>query len=221
MIYYVIVEGAVTEKKLYPDWISFINPNLTEMDRLSALVPDSYYLQSGGGLPYYYKVISNAVDDMVRFPIIDRLVIIVDAEDIDHIKRKKKIVDYVAGLNKIVMSRIEVIVQDSCIESWALGNIAVQVRHPQNPDLKSFIKAYDTSILDPQLMPAFPAKELNRSQFAIAYLKRILAEKYKNLSYSKNNPTLLQNRQYFDRIVRRYTEKGHISCFGDFLRVFQ
>ena len=61
---YMIVEGAETETKVYPEWLCLLAPNMSRIDDAWSVKENSYYLFSGGGIPSIFQHISNAVADI-------------------------------------------------------------------------------------------------------------------------------------------------------------
>jgi len=117
-------------------------------------------------------------------PHIDRLVIAVDSEEMSYEEKRREIVDFVASVSVAIDYRI--IVQHFCLETWALGNQVVVTRYPKDERLREYRRYYDVLSRDPELLPGYPPQQLNRSQFASLYLKKILNEKYRKLTYTKS-----------------------------------
>ena len=51
---YFLVEGAKTEMKVYPKWLSHLIPELTQVASLSDVNDNNFYMLSGGGVPQIY-----------------------------------------------------------------------------------------------------------------------------------------------------------------------
>lgn len=113
-----------------------------------------------------------------------------------------------------------IIIQHFCIETWALANRSIVNRYSSNIDIQKFRSIWDVLYEDPELLPSLPEEKLNRAQFAEKYLRLLLNEKYRNLTYTKNNPKEIIHRKYFDKIKSRCIETGHIASFKDFLNAF-
>ncbi|MBF0550851.1 MAG: hypothetical protein HQK60_09980 [Deltaproteobacteria bacterium] len=84
-----------------------------------------------------------------------------------------------------------------------------------------FQNFFDVLTLDPELMPAYPPVAKNRAQFAEKYLRAMLLEKNRNLTYSKNNPEALLPQTYFEEVKNRLVDTGHIHSFSAFLNAFR
>ena len=132
--------------------------------------------------------------------------------------KKAEIRSFVDSQNRHIDYRI--IIQHFCLETWALGNRAIVTRNPISSRMREYKRYFDVLTNDPELMPNYPKEDLTRSQFAEKYLRFLLNEKYRNLSYSKSNPEPLLHNLYFERVRSRYFDTGHITSFGDFFDAF-
>ena len=54
---YVVVEGAIGEKKVYSHWIPLVNPNLKLAGSILDIGSNSVFIVGGGGYPNYFEVI--------------------------------------------------------------------------------------------------------------------------------------------------------------------
>lgn len=216
MNFYVVVEGEKGEKIVYEKWIKYVCPHLRRVDNINQVTNNNFIIFAGNGYPFYFDVITAAIGDVNANGQFDRLVVVVDSEEMSFDDKFSEISTHV----NLTPCRIPVhiIVQHFCLETWALANRNVVTRNPQSPRLREYLSFFNVIDQDPELMPAFPP--LNRSQFAFRYIKSVLNEKYRNLTYSKSNPKVLLNRKYFDRVCRRHRETGHIPSFSHFLTAF-
>ena len=228
MNYYVVVEGEVGEKKVYAKWIPFINSGLTHARTLGEVQNDCYFITAGGGYPNLFEIISAAIDDVILLkasdsPVFDRLVIAVDAEEMSLQEKHNEITSFVDG---ILMERnkshfdYRVVVQNSCLESWALGNRRIVSTNIREPLLRDLLSQHNVALRDPELLPPLITRDLNRAQTAMVYLKLLINNKFRNLSYTKSNPSVLFDRKYFDRLRERLLDTGHIQSFSDFIDAF-
>jgi len=214
---YIVVEGE-TEGIVYKKWIKYLNPSLRCVDALDQIQNNDFILFTGHGSPFYFEIIESAIDDVNNHPIVDRLVIAVDSDDMSYEEKLEEIRHYTN--NHHCRVPISIVVQHFCFETWALANRTIVTRHPQSQRLRSYISFYNVIENDPELMPPLASESLNRAQFAFKYLKSAINEKYRNLGYSKSNPHVLLNRNYFERVKRRYKETSHIASFRNFLEAF-
>ena len=214
---YLIVEGTV-EKKVYPYWITLVNPSLKIVNSLDEVRHNNLIIYSGEGYPHYFDVIRDGVEDVAANDQLDRLVIAIDSEAMSYNEKRWEIDEFVRSLGKSLDYKI--IVQHFCLETWALGNKAVATRSPKEIQLRKYREYFDVLKKDPELLPDYPEDSLTRSQFAEHYLRKLLNEKYRNLTYTKRNPKALLHKKYFERVKRRLETTGHISSFRDFLTAF-
>lgn len=214
---YVVVEG-ITEFIVYPHWISQINDSLVRVDHPTLVDSDNYYLISGHGYPQIKDMIRAAVLDTNSILNFDRLVIAIDSEDFEADIRKQ---EFELLINDLA-PRVEVkfISQHFCFETWALGNVKIAPRNPKSPELKEYKKIFDVTANDPQDLPAHDMLELNRAQFAFQYLKKLINDKGKNLSYQKNNPIHVTHEKFFGEVKNRMLSTPHIRYFQTFLDAF-
>lgn len=215
---YAVVEGAVGEKEVYRSWISMVNPDLRYANRIADVTQDHFCIISGGGYPNYFDVIRDAVEDVAANQQFDRLVIGIDSEDMSEEEKRAEVVDLVEAMNTAIDYRV--VVQHFCLETWGLGNKVIVSRNPTNKTLREYLRYYNVAELDPALLPALPERDLNRAQWSEKYLRLLLNEKYRNLSYSKSNPKVLLHPRYFARVRDRYQTTGHIASFSSFLTAF-
>ncbi len=216
---HVVVEG-ISEKKVYPLWIPYVNPTLIYVDDIFTIKKNNFSVITGGGYPHYKTVIYNAIEDVNQVGNIDRLIISIDSEEMSRKDKFNEISNYINTDCNQCNAEIKIIIQHFCFETWALGNLRIAPRQPQDATLICYKKTFDVLIEDPELLPCYPPKELNRSQFAYSYLKLLIKDKYKRLIYSKTHPKPLMNNQYFQQIKNRMGNTGHIESFKDFLISF-
>jgi hypothetical protein len=214
---YVVVEGEKTEPAVYKHWIRYVNPSLHYVDKIDQVVNNNFYIISGMGYPFYLQVIEDAIEDVNSNTNFDRLVISVDSEDLTYNDKRLEIGGHIA--TKRCRVPIYIIIQHFCLETWALANKSIIGRNIQNEALLGYINFYNVFDDDPEGLP--PYKGMNRSQFALKYLKKAINEKSPRLTYSKNNPEIILNNTYFNKVRKRHYDSKHISSFNDFLVAFR
>lgn len=210
---YIVVEGEA-ELRVLPRWLRFVDPNLTRVNSPALLTEGAFYLISGGGYPNYLRVVANAAEDTRLLGVVDRLVVVGDAEEEEVLERRAELEAAVGQLPPHV--ELRVVVENCCFESWALGNRRVCTRNIQNPLLRQFRAYYDVQREDPELMETLDPEKWNRAQFACRYLAVLLQEK--QAVYSKQNPWYLTHRNYFYALQQRTDQTSHIASFGEFVR---
>jgi hypothetical protein len=218
---YFLVEGKRTEKKIYPEWIKYLIPGLVKVDYHDQVDKNNYYLISGHGYPnILYDGLDNAIDKITESEKYDYLVICVDADEETVGSRKSYINNFIAKKNiNLGKTKIEVIVQNRCIETWLLGNRKIfDSRQPLIPPLSSYVAYYDVSQDDPELMGDFDMN--NHADFHHEYLKAIFRSK--NITYSKKSPNDAKDQYYLEQLQKRVkdspTDLKSFQVFLDFCK---
>lgn len=212
----VVVEGKV-EKKVYKHWISFINPNLTNVEHISKIENNNFTIVSGKGYPRYYEIIDSAIADINQYNNINRLIISIDSELLSSTEKLAEVQNFLA--DRKCSAEIKIIIQHFCFETWALGNKRIGPRNPaKDSDIYDYKNIFDVRIKDPELLPEYEEVQLNRAQFAYRYLVALLKDK--NINYSKNNPNGVYKKHYFEGVKRRFDIDNHIKSFNSFLKAF-
>jgi len=214
---YVLVEG-VSEKYVYNQWIQVINPALKPIDRLELLASNNYFIMSAMGYPYYFEMIDRAIDDINIHNGFNRLVIMVDSEDMTRDEKYSEIIGHINGQH--CSAEIIIVIQHFCFEAWALGNRRLVRSNPTSDTLRNYKYIFNVRVQDPELLPQHPNNEWNRAQFSRRYLTAALNERHRNLSYSKSKPVHIAHPKYFEQLRIRKKETGHIQSFDSFLNAF-
>jgi hypothetical protein len=215
---YIVVEGEVGEVQVYRKWVSYANSSLTYVDHISKMTHNNFSIISAGGIPRLYSVVKDAIADINNYANIDRLVISTDSEEMSYSEKYEEVMRHLSGLT--CSAEIRIIIQHFCLETWGLGNRQAIRQHPQNLDLIKYMRLYNVRIEDPEMLPGYEEEGLYRSQFAAKYLKKAMNDKFRNLTYSKSNPTALLDPGYYNQVKRRLQETSHIASFNDFLQAF-
>jgi len=215
---YTLVEGEIGAKNIYKEWISYVNPTLTYVNHISEVIENNLLIVAGYGYPFYKQIIEHAVEDVNNNGLFNRPVISVDSEDNTYQEKLDEIKSFINHLHDDIELRI--VIQHFCLETWALGNRKIHSRSISNKKLKEYKKIYDVHKNDPELLPSNDKSELNRSQFAYHYLRALLNEKNRNLTYTKSNTKAITSEPYFSQIKKRYQKTNHIKSFENFLTAF-
>ncbi len=221
-----MVEGEVGERKLYEKWIPFVNKDFSYAQTINQVVTNNFFIQIGGGFPNYFRVINDAITDVRELkdtnglPLFDRLVIVIDSEDYTFSQKMQEIENYVTS--KIGDSYLDykVIIQHFCLETWGLANRKIITSNIQNVELLKYKKIFDLALNDPENLPDLLDEDLNRAQFASKYLRLLLNNKFRNLSYNKSDPGPLLNQKYYTEVLNRHLNEKHIPSFVNFLGAF-
>jgi hypothetical protein len=211
---YFLVEGRSTEKKIYPKWLAYLIPELTQVKYYDEVQENNYYLISGKGYPAILSEgLPNAADKLRETQRYDYLVLCVDADEETVEERTEYIKSFIQKEDiELGKTKLVIIVQNRCIETWLLGNRKIfDSRQPQDSPLSDYVKYYDVSQEDPELMGAYQHK--NHADFHQRYLKAIF--RAKNIVYTKDKPRDAQKEYYLKELINRIRDRP------DQLKTFQ
>jgi len=201
---YFLVEGRRTEKKVYPQWLSYLVPDLKKVNHFDEVVERNYYLFNSNGYPSILDDIENAVKDINDCGKYSYLVICLDADESTVQERKEEIKQLFDLRSLELKAEPVIVVQNRCFETWFLGNRRVYSRNPQDEIFRQYCHFYNVSVEDPELMPNYPG--FNRTvQFHEDYLKRMLREK--GIRYTKLNPGNVGEAHYIKELKKRIEDK--------------
>lgn len=213
---YCLVEGRRTEKKVYRSWINHVFPFLSEADRIEDVIGNNFYIISGNGYPSYISRIQASLQDIVHHGQFDKFLICIDAEQFSVADKRKEILDLMDSDS--LFEGTNIIIHNCCIESWLLGHTKMLRRHPHSETLIQFKEFFDVSKQNPEDMDCPPEYD-TRAQFHFQYLKEMLFER--GMSYTKNNPGVVQNKDYLRALVIRYERTGHLATFGELVELWR
>lgn len=215
---YFLVEGEKTETALYPKWLSYLVPELTQVERFEDVASHNFYLFSGEGIPSIFNHLVNAVQDINSFGKYDYLVLCLDSEELTIEETKQLVNEKLETVNIKLEAdcKLEIIVQHPTIETWLLGNRKVFKRNPQGRLLREFIAFYNVMKEDSELMeklPQYPTKAF----FHEKYLREMLKEY--NIRYKKSRPEVVLEKSYFEELQKRVAETpNHLKSLQSFFR---
>ncbi len=211
---YFLVEGK-TEKKVYPAWLSYLVPNIREVDFFDEVHENNYKIVNARGQPFYPEIL-NAVDEINSVGRYHYFVICLDAEENSVNKIREDIHQFMKHEQaELTNTQLILIIQNRCMETWFLGNRRIYSREPQNRDLVKYTQFYNVSAQDPEMMGIY--QDFNKhAQFHEAYLKALFAAK--KISYSKRNPGHVLDQPYLDQLLSRISNKPeHLESFQYFI----
>ncbi|MDR2918200.1 MAG: hypothetical protein LBV72_02390 [Tannerella sp.] len=213
---YFVLEGEKTEMLLYPKWINYIIPQLTQVDQESDVLANNFYIFSGGGIPSIYNHTVNAIKNINDNPIFDRLIVCLDGEEIGVDARVDEIKNYIekSDVKLNDKCKIDFVIQNVCIETWFLGNRKVIKRNPAGDKLGEYKRHYNVINEDPELMEKMENFR-NKAHFHISYFKEALKEH--DLSYSKSNPKIVTEKSYLDELIKRVNDTTHLSSLKNLI----
>jgi hypothetical protein len=223
---YVLVEGELGAKRLYAAWIPFANPVLNYANELADVVHNHFYVHAGFGWPGYYDRIRAAIEDVATLEVhgvrlFDRLVIAIDSEDMTLADKENEVRTEINSALTAATTPIDcrIVIQHFCVEAWALGNRRLVGGQP-SALLSRYRVIHSVQNQDPELLPPLPAENLNRARFAYKYLRLLHTSRYHRASYDKSDPKVVAHQSYFNELVGRLRDTGHIASFDRFLHAF-
>ena len=145
------------------------------------------------------------------------------------ISSKLKMFKTKIGLDNDQSTEFHIIVQDCCIETWALGNSEIPNENQSTGtsiDFKLFQAYYSVLISDPQEMQNDSSQNIHptrrfstKARFHGAYLKEYLSEF--GLSYSKRDPFVIADKKYLNALIKRCDSTNHLSSLKNLLDLWQ
>jgi hypothetical protein len=227
---YVIVEGEITEKIIYKEWIPCANNNLSYASKIEEVTSNKFYILSGRGFPQSFDRIKNAIKDVLTMEnnsgqkLFHRLVVSADSEEESYAHKRKELTEFIENyLTEIGRPYLDykIIVQHFCIETWGLGNSKIIPRQSKwSQEFKKYMHHFNIIENDPELLESFPGDCLTKAQHAANYLRQALIHRGYQLTYTKGNPSYLANEKYYNELKKRFNQKKHIKSFNDFLVAF-
>ncbi len=246
---YVVTEGLF-ESYLYPEWFKYLLPeytNIKHIDDVNMYENCYYFISNKGynacydqkGIPAVYNTIINGLKDIYNYDLFDMLVYLGDSENIPYdnplycINQRKNIIyDYIRNnaeiyVMELAKSKLKLIIQHNCIETWLLGNKKLIKQNINDTDLKVLIDMYNVRNNDPELMTMDYIPDGKQDifktvpQFHKYYLRKIVNFATKaqvNTKNIKNSYTYFSGNSYLKALINRYKKDNHIKSFGYFFK---
>jgi len=160
----------------------------------------------------------NSILDINNVGNYNYLILCIDADENSIEERQHELEEYLEqfkndGVELSPNCKLELIVQNRCIETWFLGNKIVYKTNPSSSVLLEFQNFYNVQDNDPELMSVFKNFG-NHASFHFAYLRKMLLER--NIKYSKNYPRSVAEKPYLERLIERGEMDNHILSFMNF-----
>ncbi|MDR1964060.1 MAG: hypothetical protein LBQ50_09810 [Planctomycetaceae bacterium] len=215
---YFLLEGKRTEMKVYPAWLSFLVPHFNRVMNFDDVTKNHYFLFSGNGFPSLFHHLKNAINDINQQGNFDYLVLCLDAENVTPEERYQEVQNYLYKNNLSLSSKtkLEIVVQNKCIETWFLGNRTFFKRNPESQTLRTYINHFNVFDKDPEKLMAPPAYKGSIASFHVEYFREICRER--NTCYTKTHPGVVTEEPFLQELIRRCSETGDIASFEHFLK---
>lgn len=234
-----LVEGEKTEPKIYRAWLSHLFPDLSFVVRPEDMTINSCRIIPGNGYPNMisspkiyggYSRLEACLLDIRNYSNVDYFFICVDSEEetyqnrFEEVNSKLESLKSQLGMNQSQRTEFHIIVQQCCIETWALGNAEIPNEYtPQNSSTDFFIfqKYYDILISNPEWMDGCPPgyNYSTKARFHGSYLKEYLKEF--GLSYSKKKPKVIGEKKYLDALIKRCRSTNDLSSLKHLIDIWE
>jgi hypothetical protein len=214
---YFLVEG-LSEAEVYPLWIEQLFPNLTRVDSAYYVSQDNYYIYSGGGFPSILNEIAPSVEEIQEIRKFDYFIIALDADELSVGEREQEVLDVFAEEQlDFDLSRLIIIVQNRCFETWLLGNTKFFPTNIATSDFQNCKNFYDVSINDPEHMNRDPRLSTitTTAQYHEYYLRKLFIER--NQKYNKGSSDIVGQSFYLSELLRRITETKDLKSFKNLM----
>jgi hypothetical protein len=181
---------------------------------------NNYYLISAGGYPAIYdNILEPAIEEINDIKKYDYLVICLDAEEnsVDYMQQEVRAkIEELSTTKNICLenTKLKIVIQNRCIETWFLGNTKIYARQPQSQRLLDYIRYYDVSRECPELMGKYESAV--HAHFHEDYLKELFMAK--TMQYSKTKPRAVQEEYYLQELQSRIDRQAnHLPTFKNFI----
>ena len=205
MNFYFLLEDEKSFLKVLPSWLEYMNFKCKRVADIQEVQENNYVLQSGQGVTQLVtKALFDTIDTILLNPgKIDKLVIILDAEELEAEDRKQLVNEQINNhyeAEKINFD-IMIFVCNRCFETWLLGRRGLYPIEAvdKTSDFYQYYKHYNIETSDPEGMIPPEDNEETIAKYHFHYLHELL--RYKRIRYSKNNPKNVATEDYFKGIA--------------------
>lgn len=230
MNYYFLTEDEKSLKIVLPIWLDYMNFGCKIEEKYQDLKGNnSYILESSHGIiALETQTIFNAIDTIKdNTKRVDKLVILLDAEEIGAETRKTRILNKINDKYDIntIPCEIKIFVCDKCFESWLLGCVGIYDNNKEifSEVVHEFYNHFDIERNNPELMdkPDTGWENKSTAKYHFQYLHTLLNEvankrKRKNYRYTKSKPGCVVEKDYFNGLVERINKTNDIARFKEF-----
>lgn len=223
MNFYMLVEGKLTEKLVYPKLLKHYKPEYERVFHLPDIKNNNYYIQSGFGVPNFYDKILPSIEDINEHNLkctqkIDCFVACLDADFLGSVEdtndRLERELLKAAQQGASLGIKDVFIIQNKCIETWFLGNSLAFPMENYTDKFKPYARHYNVSTNDPEYMDSADSRSIGN--YTKDYLRSMLNESEK--SYSVSNVSAVTQPEYIKEMDKRCKVTGHINSFNSFLQ---
>lgn len=210
MNFYVLVEGAYDESRVYAAWLKQAFPFMSQVENHEDVMQEQFFVRAGGGQPNITRLITDSMRDIVTHGKFDRFFVCLDAESLDDAERFRRTRFAVDEAMKetrvrelIPNFREHIIIQNVCLETWFLGHVSLVDDKCTHPMVKPLLDTYDVRTLDPEEMPKHPGYT-TRARFHKFYLRQVLH------AHNRKFPGIAQDPEYTSALRDRCATTNHL-----------
>lgn len=220
MNFYFLLEDEKSFLKVLPKWLEYIDFGYKRMADIQEIQENNYILQSGQGVTQLVtKALFDTIDTIILNPgKIDKLVVILDAEEMEVDKRKQEVIDKINNHynNRKMEFDIIILVCNRCFETWLLGCKGLYPKETVERDsfFYPYYNHYNIEECNPEAMLAPEMVDETTAKYHFHYLHELL--RYKKIRYSKSNPKNIATSEYFNGIVERINSTKDLQTFKEF-----
>lgn len=220
MNFYFLLEDEKSFLKILPKWLEYMDFGYTRVADIQEIQDNNYILQSGQGVTQLItKVLFDTIDTILSNPgKIDKLVVIIDAEELEVEERKQTVNLQIKNHYKNVVFDFDIVILvcNHCFETWLLGckGLYPETVVTSESFFYQYYKHYNIENLDPENMIVPNGIQETTAKFHFHYLHELL--RYKKIRYSKNKPERVATEAYFNGIVSRIRTTKHLKTFKKF-----
>lgn len=220
MNFYFLLEDEKSFLKVLPKWLEYIDFGYKRVADIQEIQENNYILQSGQGVTQLVtKALFDTIDTIILNPgKIDKLVVILDAEEMEVDKRKQEVIDKINNHynNRKMEFDIIILVCNRCFETWLLGCKGLYPKETVERDsfFYPYYNHYNIEECNPEAMLAPEMVDETTVKYHFHYLHELL--RYKKIRYSKSNPKNIATSEYFNGIVERINSTKDLQTFKEF-----
>lgn len=220
MNFYFLLEDEKSFLKVLPKWLEYIDFGYKRVADIQEIQENNYILQSGQGVTQLViKALFDTIDTIILNPgKIDKLVVILDAEEMEVDKRKQEVIDKINNHynNRKMEFDIIILVCNRCFETWLLGCKGLYPKETVERDsfFYPYYNHYNIEECNPEAMLAPEMVDETTAKYHFHYLHELL--RYKKIRYSKSNPKNIATSEYFNGIVERINSTKDLQTFKEF-----
>lgn len=236
MNYYFLLEDSKSFIKILPKWLEYIGFKCTRVPNINHVVENNYILQSGQGI---IQLVTKALFDTIDMinqhtNTIDKLVIILDAENETVDSRKQQVTDKIS--EKYIIEELDfevkIFVCNCCIETWLLGRknmypLSTEVKDDSeshsyfNKHFEEHYHHYNIELYDPELMTVPIGRSETKAHYHFSYFHDLCLYnhliKKTSLKYSKSKPQIAMEKDFFDSLMERIDSTDHLKSLKEFI----